>query len=433
MISGKCINNMNQKNSLIVRLAGWRPDTRQCYVLFMIFMVYAVTRDLLEQYIPLFSYTDELIALSAIPLFCMEFIRNKPQKIFQKGGYARYIIGFLAFGLAGSIAYQYQPFLKVALPDMFLCAKFWLAIYAGKVVFENFSFRDYAEKINLFIRVVVWCFAILILVDFLVWILNSGNGLFHGEIRYGIKSVKLFYSHLTIFAACCVFLIAMLAAIKDYVRGTEKYMLALCIMLVLTLRGKAFGAAVMIAFLYVCIYIWKKSLSLKMLACCIPIMIVVGWNRIYYFFFSSLQDESARYQLLEKSIQVANDHFPLGSGFGTFASYLSAQQYYSPLYKMYGLSEVWGLWEGSASFVSDNYWPMILGQTGWLGFLCMGFAVLFLFLRIQKLYAYKGIYFSGLIIITYLMIASMAESAFVHPTAIPFAVCLGVFLEKEEN
>ena len=111
MISGKCINNMNQKNSLIVRLAGWRPDTRQCYVLFMIFMVYAVTRDLLEQYIPLFSYTDELIALSAIPLFCMEFIRNKPQKIFQKGGYARYIIGFLAFGLAGSIAYQYQPFL----------------------------------------------------------------------------------------------------------------------------------------------------------------------------------------------------------------------------------------------------------------------------------------------------------------------------------
>src|SRR5699024_9712799 len=128
------------------------------------------------------------------------------------------------------------------------------------------------------------------------------------------------------------------------------------------------------ALLYICVYFWKKKLSLKMLIGCIPVLLIVGAYQIYYYFFSSLQNESARYQLMTKSIEIAADHFPLGSGFGTCASYRSAE-WYSPIYETYGLSHVWGLEQGKAYFVSNNFWPMILGQTGWPGLVCFGAAV----------------------------------------------------------
>ena len=122
-------------------------------------------------------------------------------------------------------------------------------------------------------------------------------------------------------------------------------MLILGIMMGLTLRSKALGAAIIITLLYICVYFWKKKLNLKMLIGCIPVLLIVGAYQIYYYFFSSLQNESARYQLTIKSIEIAADHFPLGSGFGTFASYISAE-WYSPIYEMYGLSHVWGLEQG---------------------------------------------------------------------------------------
>lgn len=426
---------MNRKKEIMRKMISWRPDSKQCFYLFLLFFLFALLRDPMEQMIHPISYVDELLALCAVPLFGMEYIKNKPKTLFQKGGYARYIIFFLLTGLAGSIVYHYQPFGQTALVDMFLCVKFWLAIYVGKVMFENLSLKKYADNIYLCVRVTVWIFTLLILADYLLWIVNSGNGIFPGEIRLGIKSVKLFYSHPSVFASICAFLMAVLVAVGDYVKGSRKYLLLLGIMMGLTLRSKALGAAVIIALLYICVYFWKKKLSLKMLIGCIPVLLIVGAYQIYYYFFSSLQNESARYQLMTKSIEIAADHFPLGSGFGTFASYISAE-WYSPIYETYGLSHVWGLEQGKAYFVSDNFWPMILGQTGWPGLVCFGAAVIFLFLRVQKLYEIrKGLYLSGLIVLAYLLIASVAESAFAHPTAIPLAVWLGILLKgnREES
>lgn len=422
---------MRTKTELIQRAVKWRPDAKQCYYLFLALFFIALLRDPLEQVVHPVCYIDELLALCAVPLFFMECMRNKPTTLFQQGGYARYIVAFWILGLVSSLIYHYQPFGRVALVDMFLCIKFWLAIYVGKVVFEHLSLKDYADKIYLCIRVTVWIFAILILADYLVWILNSGNSFFYGEIRVGIKSVKLFYSHSSVFAASCAFMMAVIAAIGDYVKGSRKYLLVLGIMMGLTLRSKALGAAIIVALLYICVYFWKKKLNLKILIGCIPILLIIGAYQIYFYFFSSLQDESARYQLMIKSIEIAADHFPLGAGFGTFASYISSE-WYSPIYEMYGLSHVWGLEQGKAYFVSDNFWPMILGQTGWLGLICFGLAVILLFLRIQKLYEVrKGLYLSGLIILAYLLIASVAESAFAHPVAIPFAVWLGILMKEE--
>lgn len=157
----------------------------------------------------------------------------------------------------------------------------------------------------------------------------------------------------------------------------------------------------------------------------------LAWNQIYYYFFSSIQGDSARYQLLINSFKVIKDHFPIGSGFGTYASYYSGK-YYSPIYSSYGLTGIYGLTRDNTSFISDSFWPMVFAQTGLIGTVTFGCALLRLFKQIQKIrITSMAFYASAISVLSYLLIASTAESAFVHPVAIPIALWLGVIMNQD--
>ena len=115
------------------------------YVLFVTLFYFFLLKDLLEHIFTFLTYTDELLAAMAIPIFIVRTKErfNKRQRI----GYGPFIALFLLCSFLGSIIYRYQPFVKVVLPDMFLCAKFWLAIYVGRFAFKKMSFRHYSAKI----------------------------------------------------------------------------------------------------------------------------------------------------------------------------------------------------------------------------------------------------------------------------------------------
>jgi hypothetical protein len=78
-------------------------------------------------------------------------------------------------------------------------------------------------------------------------------------------------------------------------------------------------------------------------------------------------DQTARAQLYLTSKRIASDYFPLGVGFGRFASYPSRYTY-SPVYDQYGLSSVYGLSRDFPEFIDDTTWPAVIGETGALGF-----------------------------------------------------------------
>lgn len=401
------------------------------YFLFLFIFYFFLMKYPLEEKIRLFSYTDELLALCAVPLFLYTVWKTKKFPLPEKRGYARYIICFLLTGLAGNLAFHYQPFFRAAIPDFLLCAKFWLGIYVGKKGFEKLSLSRYAGRLYFHIRVVIWTYVSLILADYLTALLRHGQGLFKSEIRYGLRSTHLFYSHPTLFAACCVFLFVILISIRPYIDGSRKYMLILGFLLCSTLRSKALGTVIVWALVYYLVSFRHQILRLRTFLIFIPVLIGIGWNQIYYYFFSKIQSDSARYHMLITSIRIANDHFPLGAGLGTFASYLSGSLY-SPLYEKYGISGVWGLREGEPFFVSDTYWPMILGQTGWIGLIFMLLAIWMLFCRIQRLYFLEAdLYLSGLFVLLYLLVSSAAESAFVHPSAMPLALWIGILMRRE--
>lgn len=395
---------------------------------FLAFFYFFLFRYPLEEQIGVLKYMDEVVALAAVPLFTLQ-IRNDNFKFKMyrlQEGYGRYILVLAVIGLLSSVRFQYQPLLPV-LSDFFLVIKFWLAVYVGKNILQGFICEKNADGIFLHVKVMTWFYAFLILLDHVL------GGIFPADIRYGLRSTQLFYFHPTVFCGCCTFIIVVLLSIRGWVSGSEKYLAALLLMACSTLRSKAIGIALSIALIYYFAYIRRKRISLKSMVLFIPLVVAIGWEQIEFYFFSSIQSESARYQLLAKSILIANDCFPLGAGFATFGSYYSSV-YYSPLYTMYGISNVYGLSQEMGAFISDSFWPMILGQFGWLGLLCYGVALLTLFIGIQRMRAYsKAFYVSGLSVLAYLLIASMAESAFVNPLAIPFAVWLGMLFQAAKQ
>lgn len=366
---------------------------------------------------------DELIALMAIPIV----IRSKGKILKNRCFQYRYpIYGFILVGILSSLFYKYQPFFSCVMPDLFLNIKFWLSMITGYFVFRRLSLRKFAKGMYFHVKIIIWIYICLIVLDYL-------TGCFKSSVRYGLRAIQLFYTHPTIFSACCVLLIGILFSIRDYVQGSDKYFAVLLILMCTTLRSKAFGAALMFSAFYYISYRRKKKISVRTLLLLVPVVIAVAWTQIYYYFFSSIQSDSARYQLLVKAVQIARDHFPFGAGFGTYGSYFSTV-YYSFLYHIYNLSGVHGLGYGSSYFVSDNFWPMILGETGWIGLLLIIGAMGILFVEIQKIRKISISHnFAGICMFVYLLISSSAEAAFVHPVAVPLAVWLGgLFAQKNQ-
>lgn len=396
------------------------------FLFFLCFFYLFLFRGLLEQQISLLKYADEIVALVAFPIFLLQLKRNH-FKLRLSGvlvGYGRYIVLLIVIGMVSSLHFHYQP-RTAALSDSFLCIKFWLAIYVGEFFLPGFLCQKFAKSVFFHIKLMTWFYMALVVVDNVFHV-------FPASIRYGLRSTQLFYGHPTVFVSCCVFLIAILLSIRDWISGSEKYLIILLLLMCSTLRSKAFGSAFTIALIYYFAYIRKKKITVRTVALFAPVVVALSWEQIEYYFFSSIQNDSARYQLLVKSIQVANEHFPFGSGFATYGSYYSAV-YYSPLYEGYGLSTVNGLRPDGGAFISDSFWPMILGQFGWLGLICYCAALLALFMRIQKMREYsKAIYTSGLSILVHLLITSTGESAFVHPLAIPLAIWLGILFQTRK-
>jgi hypothetical protein len=100
------------------------------------------------------------------------------------------------------------------------------------------------------------------------------------------------------------------------------------------------------------------------------------WTRTIEEYGSADSDATARHALYFGSTAIAKDRFPLGLGFASFGSWASGR-WYSEAYETYGLSRVWGLQPQQPLFITDTFWPMVLGQggvvslAGYAGFLAL--------------------------------------------------------------
>lgn len=400
------------------------------YVVFIIVFYLIIFRDFFLNYISIFRYLDELFAALAIPVAFCELQKKQYKIVISKqkreSRIVLLILLFSLLGLIGNLYYQYQPFFAAVLPDWFLNLKFWLSIYVAYILFKNIDFQSCGKKISQHIKIVILLYLILILLDIIF-------NVFPGDYRYGIKSTQLFYGIHTVFAAICAFLLALLTVVKEHTKGYRIYATILIVLLVSTLRSKAIGAACLFILLYYIIYFFNKKIKISHIFMLVLAGILIGWSQIQYYFFSSISNTAARNVLLRTCIQVANDHFPFGAGFATYASYYSGIVY-STLYEKYGIMNIYGLTRNNPVYVSDSFWPMIIAQTGYIGALFYILALIMLFILIQRTTKkYKNLYLASLFALAYLGISSLAESAFVNSFAIPLAIIIGISLSSAKE
>ncbi|MCD8369058.1 MAG: O-antigen ligase family protein, partial [Clostridiales bacterium] len=95
-----------------------------------------------------------------------------------------------------------------------------------------------------------------------------------------------------------------------------------------------------------------------------------------------LLSASIRSTFWKAAFQLANQYFPLGTGFASFGSDMAAR-YYSPIYVELGWSGTWGLGQES-DYLNDNFFASILGQFGWIGFILYLVVLAIMFFYVNK-------------------------------------------------
>ena len=183
------------------------------------------------------------------------------------------------------------------------------------------------------------------------------------------------------------------------------------LLLLSTMRIKAVGIAFVIGFFLVRGLVMRgdKKPTVFLYLILVVGVLFLGADQLQFYFGDTT---SARYLLQSTSMQIAQSLFPFGSGFGTYASYMSGE-YYSPLYYLYGLSGVYGLSPDYHAFVSDSFWPTVIGQFGYFGLALFTLLIgTFFYSFISRSRSHRVPVGAYVIIPLYYLILSTADASF---------------------
>lgn len=415
-----------------MRVKMIRSATIRQTVFFWFCMILFLFQNGLQQKIDFFQYVDELFAFLVIPFFLLRLGQKRLDLRWtgKRTVFFLLLVIFAASGWCGFLCYHYQPFMNAA-KDAYVNLKFYMAAAAAYLLFRE-------EELD-FGRMKTYIWPLLngiIVFLFLFCVMDLCFGIYSTDTRGGMRAVKLFYSAYTFLAGNCVLLSAV--CLWFYREKRSKIippLILLAFTMLSTRRVKAMGAAACVLLIYLLILRRKQKISKKVKALACGIVAIAAAAGIYqtvsYYYLMGV--ESARAVLTIAAPFIAADHFPFGTGWGTYGSAFSTEPY-SPVYGMYRMAGVWGISPDYPDFVSDTFWPMILAQCGVFGFLAL---IGVLILLIREIYLWKqdkSVFASALLPILYLFISSTSESAFANPIAVPFAFWIGfLFAEQKQK
>ena len=154
----------------------------------------------------------------------------------------------------------------------------------------------------------------------------------------------------------------------------------------LSWRRKSLAGLALVVALSMCVSASSRTrlraTIVAVLLCCVaailigPYLLTMGQLTVEEYGFADPYD-TARSALYYTSMLIARDHFPLGSGLASFGGFAS-MLFYSNTYYDYGLSFLNGVSKASPAYVTDTFWPMVLGEGG---IMCLGgYILIFVFL-----------------------------------------------------
>ena len=195
--------------------------------------------------------------------------------------------------------------------------------------------------------------------------------------RYGIKSYNFVFPMSFQFLAVALVAIAVLSISKDKYNNRLPYA-AVCVGLILATKSSPLLFSVM--FIFLLIYFQKRAqLKTRTVVFMSVIVLLLGTFQIQTYLMNV---NAPRYLFFYYGGKTANTYFPLGSGFATFGSDQAARNY-SRLYYQYGFNSLFGMNTKDGSFLSDTFWPMAIGQFGWIG------SILYILIYVRIFFSFK--------------------------------------------
>ena len=184
---------------------------------------------------------------------------------------------------------------------------------------------------------------------------------------------------------------------------------------------KAIAASFGVLFLY--LYFAKFRLKSKKIACFVVAVVamLIGYDQIKFYYGNNYlyDDNFIRARMMRDSFNIANNLFPLGSGFGSFASDV-AKKAQTPLYSTYGYSF-------ESKYLTDSFWPIVIAQFGWGGLSAFCGVIEKIMKSIFSAFKLdRSLFCSSCSVILYLLICTLGESAFFHPVCVPMFIIVGI-------
>lgn len=191
------------------------------------FLILILTNNIINTYIPFFSYFDELIELVCI-IFVIKNYRNiawKEKKIIGM------LIAIVLIGFFGTIRNSYQSNAVAIIKDIFLVLKFPIIMVALIIRTGNRGGNINSKHIIYIINVYTFVLFVFGIISLFKDIGMSQNY----DIRYGIAPFQFLYNHPTFLAYSLVFMsIVLIGNISDYKKHISTQ-LAILFLLILTI------------------------------------------------------------------------------------------------------------------------------------------------------------------------------------------------------
>ncbi|WP_298663220.1 hypothetical protein [uncultured Barnesiella sp.] len=362
-----------------------------------------------------FQSADELITLMMALLCMLDLLANKNHQRY-KGLFL--VVGIMFFYGLYSLSFVHYNTPKAIMYDFFIQLKPFIAFYAAYSMGVRFdaSQKQFLKRLCIFLSG-------LMLVIILA---GAGKKFFFHVAYYGIISTVLF-------------LIYYYCSYQNLTRRDKIVMMLMLAVGFFSTRSKFYGFFVVAMY----IFFWYKPGVLSrvkmkqwvMMALVFCAVLYVAWGKINYYFISSgffsgaenMDDSFARAVLYVRAPQVLSNHFFLGSGLASYATFSSGEVGYSLLYFLYDIDEVWGLMEGDCPFVSDTFFPELV-QFGIVGIILFFYFWIWIYKRIKPRIAHTqavDLFKIGILIVVFIFIESVAGSVFLQGSGIIVMILLG--------
>lgn len=170
----------------------------------------------------------------------------------------------------------------------------------------------------------------------------------------------------------------------------------------------------------------------------VAVVFLVTKDKIYLYFiqggFNGEKGETdlyARMALYYFSKDIIIDYFPFGSGFGSYATFASAE-YYSPIYPQYHLDRIHGLSKDFHSFISDTYYPALaqFGIVGVILFFAFWIKIIIQTFKWQLQYPIVKYFTLIILIVSFFLIECTTDSTLTHNRGLFMMMLLGLVMSN---